>query len=347
MYAVCICGHFGFNQSLLNGQTVKTKIVYQYLAEQLGEDNILVLDTHGGLRHVPRIVMQLFRALILCKNIVMLPAQNGVRVISPVLHLMNIFFKRKSHYVVIGGWLPEFVQGKSTLKHILRSFDTIYVETNEMKHKLEKQGFSNIVVMPNCKSLCPISPEELSPEHIKPYRICTFSRVMKEKGIEDAVNGVKMINERLNCTAFRLDIYGQIDVRQIEWFETLKKNFPEYISYKGVASFEESVEILKEYSALLFPTYYDGEGFAGTILDAFAAGVPVIATSWKYNEELIREDYTGKLIPPKDPDALAEALGGLYTSLDHWDQMRINCCQEAKKFLPDSVLKTLLENLRQ
>ena len=55
-----------------------------------------------------------------------------------------------------------------------------------------------------------------------------------------------------------------------DWLETLRKKFPDYISYCGLISFEKSVETLKEYFALLLPTYYEGEGFAGTLIGAYS-----------------------------------------------------------------------------
>lgn len=41
-----------------------------------------------------------------------------------------------------------------------------------------------------------------------------IERVMKEKGIEDAVNAVNKINKLENRRVFILDIYGQIDKNQ-------------------------------------------------------------------------------------------------------------------------------------
>ena len=98
---------------------------------------------------------------------------------------------------------------------------------------------------------------------------------MREKGIEDAVNAVVSVNTDLGVQAFSLDIYGQVDGAQIEWFESLQKKFPSYIRYGGLVPYDKSVDVLKDYFALLFPTYYEGEGFAGTLIDAYSAGVPV------------------------------------------------------------------------
>lgn len=42
----------------------------------------------------------------------------------------------------------------------------------------------------------------------EPLRLCTFSRVMKEKGIEDAVNAVEAVNEYFGRLVYTLDIWS-------------------------------------------------------------------------------------------------------------------------------------------
>ena len=192
--AVSVIGHFGNSKLLLNGQTVKTKIITDELYKQLGSDEVLKLDTAGGKSILLKAPFQCLKALKTAKNVIIFPAHNGVRVYVPLLSFFRKFFKnRKLHYVVIGGWLPEFLQKRKRLAKQLKRFDGIYVETNTMKNALEKQGFTNIFVMPNCKDLKILKPEELVYPTGEPYKLCTFSRVMKEKGIEDAVNAVKEI----------------------------------------------------------------------------------------------------------------------------------------------------------
>lgn len=193
---VAVIGHFAFGKECLDGQTVKTRIVTDELGKQLGNENVLKIDTHGGKITLLKAPFQALKALKKCKNVVILPAHNGLRVYAPLLTFFRKFFKkRKLHYVVIGGWLPEFLQKRKRLAKKLKSFDGIFVETNTMQNALEKQGFTNIVVMPNCKDLKILKPEELVYPTGEPYKLCTFSRVMKEKGIEDAVNAVKEVNE--------------------------------------------------------------------------------------------------------------------------------------------------------
>ena len=49
MKKIAVIGHFGFGTESLDGQTVKTKIVTNELQRQLGEEQILRIDTHGGV----------------------------------------------------------------------------------------------------------------------------------------------------------------------------------------------------------------------------------------------------------------------------------------------------------
>ncbi|OAJ69562.1 sugar transferase [Methylobacillus sp. MM3] len=51
-----------------------------------------------------------------------------------------------------------------------------------------------------------------------------------------------------------------------------------------------------------------GEGISNTILEAMATGLPVIATRVGGNPELVQEGVTGRLVPPADSEALAQAL---------------------------------------
>lgn len=342
MKKVCIIGHFGFGENLLNGQTIKTKIVTMELEKQLGNFQVIKIDTHGGIKMLPLIMINVIKAFKISENIIILPAHNGIKIFVPLCNFMNIFYKRKLHYVVIGGWLNKFLNTHKYLEKKLKRFNGIYVETNGMKKNLIDKGFVNIYVMPNFKNIKILNINELFYNNEEPFHLCTFSRVMKEKGIEEAIEAVKKINLKYNREVFTLDIYGQIENNQVDWFNDIKSNFPEYVNYKGLIAYDKSTEVLKKYRGLLFLTYYEGEGFAGTLLDAMAAGVPVIATDWKYNKEIINEN-NGIIVPLNN---LSEVLKSLEICMsENWQGLKINCITEAEKYLPKTAINILIDNL--
>lgn len=75
-----------------------------------------------------------------------------------------------------------------------------------------------------------------------------------------------------------------------------------------LAGFREDVPGLMSASDLcVLPSRM--EGLPTTVMEAMAAGIPVIATDVGGTRELVRDGVTGWLVPPDDPRALAEAIG--------------------------------------
>ena len=300
------------------------------------------IDTHGGKKSLLKAPFQVLTALSHSRNVIIFPAHNGIRIYAPLLVAGKNFFRTKGlHYVVIGGWLPDFLQRRKMLKNCLKQFDGIYVETRTVKHKMERQGFQNVIVMPNCKNLDILDESELVYHYAEPYKLCTFSRVMKEKGIEDAVNAIKEVNESTGRVVYTLDIYGQVETEQTEWFCNLEAAFPQYIHYKGTVDYSRSVDTLKNYFALLFPTKFYTEGIPGTILDAYAAGIPVICSRWESFADIVDEHVTGIGYSIKNEKQLSVLLKNIAADPNSFQELKKACLKKAKAYEPDAVITSL------
>ena len=274
----------------------------------------------------------------------MFPAHNGIRVFAPLLYVFRKFFKnRKLHYAVIGGWLPEFLKQRKKLIKAISCFDGIYVETNTMKTALEALGLKNLYVVPNCKKLNVLSDEELVYPSGIPYRLCIFSRVMREKGIETAINVITRINEKLGHAVYSLDIYGPIDQNQIEWFDELKEKFPDFVRYCGCVDANKSVEVLRDYFALLFPTHFYTEGIPGTIIDAYAAGIPVISAKWASYADMVDEGVTGYGYEFDNEEHFEEILKNVANSPEMILSLKKNCINKANDYIPERVVRLLAD----
>ena len=343
---ICIVGHFGEGLNLLNGQTVKTKIVTKEIEKVFGTKMVYKVDTHGGAKAIPHLLLRLWLSLRKSKDVVIFLSDNGLRFIVPVLRLMNalVIGKRRFHYVVIGGYIQDYLPSYPCVLKTLQSYDGIYVETVPMQKAMEKLGFGNVVVMPNCKELKIVTETKSYQE--PPFRFCTFSRVMKSKGIEDAAEAIERVNKRAGHDVCRLDIYGQIEATEKDWFDNLIRTTSDTIQYNGLVPFDDSVKVLCDYYALLFPTYYEGEGFAGTLIDAFAAGVPVIASDWRYNASIVEDGKTGRVFKTNSIDELVYAIEYACNHTTIWNKMKQNCLMEAEKYQPDVVVEPLIKVLQ-
>jgi Glycosyltransferase len=345
MRKAAVLGHFAFGIEKANGQTIKTKILGNALREEIGKEQVDYYDTMGGAKFLLKLPFVLLGILRSHRNIIFLPAQRGLLVILPLLVIINTLFHRKLHYVVIGGWLSVYFDRHPVVKRFAKRINRIYVETHNMVEELQTEGFTNVILMPNFKPLHILEDTEVQPVTSTPLPLCTFSRVMKEKGIEDAVNAIRKCNGTLGYTAFRLDIYGSIEEGEEQWFKQLMSQQPKEINYCGVVPFNRSSEVLKDYFALLFPTLFRTEGFAGTLIDAMSAGVPPIASDCPSNKEIISDRHTGLLYKQGDADRLAETLILCAKSPSIINNMRYSCLKTAKSYLPEIVIKTLSKEL--
>jgi glycosyltransferase involved in cell wall biosynthesis len=111
-------------------------------------------------------------------------------------------------------------------------------------------------------------------------------------------------------------------------------------------AYDQSVSVLRNYFCLLFPSYHAGEGFAATIIDAYAAGLPPIATRWRSNPEVVKDGITGLLISPHSVDELVKTMQKNARDPSIIDRMRPACIQQASQFQPSSAIKPLVQNLR-
>jgi len=102
----------------------------------------------------------------------------------------------------------------------------------------------------------------------------------------------------------------------------------------------------------LLPVYYNaadyfvlpsasGEGLPLVLFEAMACGLPVIATTVGGTPEIINHMKNGVLVPPRNPEAMAEALSKLLAE----EKLGQNIGEEAKKNVENRF--TWEENLRQ
>lgn len=345
MGKIGLCGHYSHDETVLNGQTVKTEILTEALRDRFGEDSILCCDTSDCRRHPVRFLGRCLRMVRECDNIIMLPAQSALPVLAKLFAGLNHIYHRRLHYYVVGGWLCEALEKHDGLEDRLKEFQGIYVELHSMERDLCARGFTNVRFVPKFRKLQIVDSADMPREIPRIMKLCLFSRVMKEKGVEDAVQAVQKANQILGYIAYNLDIYGQIDARYAERFEEVQKTFSQEVRYTGIVDFRKSTAVLKDYFALLFPTYYEGEGYANTVVDAFAAGLPVIATDWKYNAEVIRDGEDGIIYDTQEQDALLKILLDVAHKPEMVFRMKGTARERAFEYDPQNAIKPLVENL--
>lgn len=344
MGRISVCGAFRLWDVPKGGQEVKTCILADALEAKYGKINRI--DTLAKNSRI-KMPFQLLWAMITCTDVVILPAQNGLVVLSKLLSKLNKLFHRRLHYSVIGGWLQDLLPNHPDVMKALHDFTGIYVETKTMMDALQKLGFTNVYVVPNCKPLSIIKKNDLETSYSEPYKLVTFSRVTEKKGIGTAADIVMKLNKKYGRKVFTLDIYGPVDPGEDEsWFAELRKSFTDAITYRGNAPFDKSVELLSGYFALLFPTQYFTEGIPGTIIDTYAAGVPVIASKWKSFADVVEDGVTGLGYNFNTTTDLEEIMEKIVNDPSMITDLKQGCIRKANDFLPQNAIKPLIDRIK-
>ena len=325
-----------------NGQAIKTRNLSQVLKLRYPDDEILELDTDCFSSRLLENTVKFLSLVCRSDVVIVLPT---LRLLLPLSYLMLLsrpFSKGSYVYVVIGGWLPNYCQKSQHALRGLKAFDHVYVETSAMCRALSKLGAKNVKVASNFSMRPSVEASSLPNSAHSPLRLCTFSRVIEEKGILEAVRIARHVREGgISCT---LDIYGPCKKEfQHKLESALLPGEP--VRLGGVLSGDEVAYRLSEYDVLLFPTFYEGEGFPGSLIDAFGAGLPVVCSDWHDNDELVKNGQTGFVVPTHDIDAFANQVLWLARNPDSLYQMRLACLEERSELYPAAALRHLFSHI--
>src|SRR5699024_967340 len=110
-----------------------------------------------------------------------------------------------------------------------------------------------------------------------------------------------------------IDFYGPIEKKDNVYFEDNISKY-NFIFYKGIVEPANIHATLGNYDLLLLPTRHEGEGFPGTILDAYISGVPVIVSEWKFLPEFVEQGKTGYVYKLGDNQSFYNKIVELYNN---------------------------------
>lgn len=81
---------------------------------------------------------------------------------------------------------------------------------------------------------------------------------------------------------------------------------------------------------VITPSYYEGLGLAA--IEALCLSRPLVATNTKGLDEIVKHEWNGLLVPPKDSEALANAILRLLNNPSLVEQVCKNAAPSVKKF---------------
>jgi glycosyltransferase involved in cell wall biosynthesis len=137
--------------------------------------------------------------------------------------------------------------------------------------------------------------------------ILCVGRLSKEKGHRDLLHALSLLSQRPELPAYKVVLAGEGPERPA--LENLAAQF----SLGGKLIFAGHQKEIRPFYAmahlLVLPSH--SEGSPNVLLEAMAAGLPVVATAVGGVPEIMQGDDVGFMVPPYEPSTMADAIASL------------------------------------
>lgn len=153
-----------------------------------------------------------------------------------------------------------------------------------------------------------------------PVRIGYFARVAPEKGLHNLVEAYRLLRERDDVPPTRLEAAGYLGREHRGYLKQLTADLARHglageFRYHGVLDRREKIAFLRSLAIVSVPTDYE-EPKGMFLLEAMAAGVPVVQPRRGAFPELVERTGGGTLVDAGDPAKLADGLAALVRDAD-------------------------------
>ena len=115
------------------------------------------------------------------------------------------------------------------------------------------------------------------------------------------------------------------------------------VAVLGRISAEDKVNLLRRATILVYPTL--GESFPVTLIEGMAAGLPIITTSVDYLPRLVMHGENGLIVPPGEPEKLADAILELARDPDRRRQIGLANYQKYRREFSVDVVAGMLRQI--
>lgn len=311
-----------------------TTVLFKQLVDELSslpDVSVSVIDT--ALREAGRTSHALYPLRVFTEMLRTVPkvdvvsfhaSMKGASLFGPLVWLVCRIFGKKWIFRGFGGVFDSWYSRSPKLRqwlfrHTVLRANILLFETKASVRNLQELTSRKVQWYANSRPyIAPVYPNQNAARGV---RFVYVGHVKATKGVREIIESGEMLDDMA-----MIDIYGPLLEGVSEANFHGKKT-----RYRGMLQPEEVIPTMRQYDALLLPTYHEGEGYPGVILEAYCAGLAVIATRWGSIPEIV-DDGAGILIDPRNATQLAQAMQSLIDSPQRLAALRQGALAMARQF---------------
>lgn len=229
----------------------------------------------------------------------------------------DLILEKKMKFAVIHGSEVNLMGFQRKLTNIvLKKFNQIVAVSNYTKSLIDHLSLSNIQVISNGFHIKPIGAGYESKEKVRfeSYpNLITVGNVTERKG---QLNIIKALPKLIKThSKIHYHIVG-LPTEQLGYYKiACDLGVENYLTFHGKVSEELKYELLQQCDIFVMLSNVtlsgDVEGFGIAILEANAMGLPAIGANTSGIVDAIQDNYSGKLIDPKNIKSLDNAISSI------------------------------------
>jgi glycosyltransferase involved in cell wall biosynthesis len=218
--------------------------------------------------------------------------------------------------------------------------------SSSLRRQLITEGYSEQMVrcVPNGVPAPLVKRSDAPPGPV--WTVGTTALFRPRKGMEHLLAAIALLH-RLRYPV-KLRAVGPFETPEYE--QALRRRVEELqlnsvVEWTGFTS-DVSAELARM-DVFVLPSLF-GEGMPMVVLEAMAAGVPVVATRVEGTPEAIEDGVSGLIADPANSDALAQCIARIVRGEVAWDGLRHNAmCRHAQFFSDQIMAERIAEVYRQ
>lgn len=198
------------------------------------------------------------------------------------------------------------------LRRNLKLFDKQLAVSAPAKDFALKSFGIDCDILPNPLDLSKFAPNTSSLKlPSKAIKIVFLGRLVNRKGCQHLINAInKLENDFKQNQDYHVDIYGDGQLKSGLKHHVKRYGLQKKISFHGFISENDKASMLRTADICVFPSV-SGESFGIVLIEAMAAGKPVILAGDNPGYRSILGSLPGSLFNPKDAAGLAARLNTL------------------------------------
>lgn len=276
------------------------------------DEKVIGRSIHGD-QNKKRISLELKRCLSIWSKLWKTLSDEDVRVVHActaatttgmlrdIVSAIISHLRRRKYIIHFRCTIPNLMVSKSKMlvfKVLCNISDTVITLNQQSQKYVHENIRTKAVLIPNF-----VEDDIVSRGSRRQYRgtlqtVLYTGGITEEKGCAEIVEAARQVPD----ITFRLVGHIRNEIKQLD--------IPQNVILTGVQDKSTVQKELDCADAYIFFTHMDSEGFANSLVEAMAAGLPCIVTDWSANADMI-EDKGGIVLPIHDVKGMIEAINRL------------------------------------